>query len=169
MNKLMNLTLAAAFATLLTACADVSMKPYQTPDAPAKSAWSRQQSLPVAPAEMITVDWWKQFRDPYLDGLVGRALGSNFDLKILAARIQVANAEIGEARAGALPTLDAGAGASFEKSTGQKFSKTFNLGTQVNWDIDVWGKVAKGAQAQSAEFNATEADWRAGYLRLASD
>jgi NodT family efflux transporter outer membrane factor (OMF) lipoprotein len=156
-------------AALLTACADVSMKPYQAPDVPAKTAWSRQQTLPVAPAEMITVDWWKQFHDPYLDGLVGRALGSNFDLKILAARIGVANAEIGEARAGALPTLEAGAGASFEKSTGQKFSKTFNLGTQVNWDIDVWGKVAKGAQAQSAEFRATEADWRAGYLTLASD
>jgi NodT family efflux transporter outer membrane factor (OMF) lipoprotein len=118
---------------------------------------------------MITVDWWREFRDPYLDGLVKRAIGANFDLKILAARIQVASAEIGEARAGALPTLDAGAGASFEKSTGQKFSKSFNLGTQVNWDVDVWGKVAKGVQAQTAEFSATEADWRAGYLTLASD
>ena len=159
----------ALAAALLAGCADVSMKPYQTPDAPAKSAWSSQRGLPVAPAEMITVDWWKQFRDPYLDGLVGRALASNFDLKILAARIGVARAEIGEARAGALPTLDAGAGASFEKSTGQNFVKQFNLGTQVNWDIDVWGKVAKGVQAQSAEFRATEADWRAGYLSLASD
>lgn len=161
--------LAGALAALLAGCADVSMKPYRTPDVPAKAAWSSQRGLPVAPAEMITVDWWKQFRDPYLDGLVERALASNFDLKILAARIGVARAEIGEARAGALPTLDAGAGASFEKSTGQNFAKQFNLGTQVNWDIDVWGKVAKGVQAQSAEFRATEADWRAGYLSLVSD
>jgi NodT family efflux transporter outer membrane factor (OMF) lipoprotein len=156
-------------AALLCGCADVSMKPYQRPDTPAKAAWSSQQGLPVAPAEMITVDWWKQFSDPYLDGLVARALGANFDLKILAARIRVAGAEIGEARAGALPTLDAGAGASFEKSTGQKLSKQFNLGTQVNWDVDVWGRVAKGVEAQSAEFSATEADWRAGYLTLVSD
>jgi NodT family efflux transporter outer membrane factor (OMF) lipoprotein len=170
MKNSMTRALAGALATaLLAGCADVSMKPYQRPDVPAKTAWSSQQGLPVAPADMITVDWWKQFRDPYLDGLVGRALASNFDLKILAARIQVASAEIGEARAGALPTLDAGAGASFEKSTGQKFTKQFNLGTQVNWDADVWGKVAKGVQAQSAEFSATEADWRAGYLTLVSD
>lgn len=161
--------LAAMLALLLCACADVRMAPYQRPDSPAKGAWSTRQGLPVAPAEMITADWWKQFRDPYLDGLVERALGANFDLKILAARIQVAGAEIGEARAGALPSLDAGAGASFEKSTGQKFAKQFNLGTQVNWDIDVWGQVAKGVQAQSAEFSATEADWRAGYLTLVSD
>ncbi|MFC5460366.1 efflux transporter outer membrane subunit [Massilia niabensis] len=156
-------------AALLCACADVSMKPYQTPDSPGKAAWSSQQGLPVAPSEMIAADWWKQFRDPYLDGLVERALASNFDLKVLAARIRVAGAQIGEARAGALPTLEAGAGASFEKSTGQKFSKQFNLGTQVNWEIDVWGRVAKGVEAQTAEFKATEADWRAGYLSLVSD
>jgi len=153
----------------LAACADVSMKPYQRPDSPDKAAWSNQKGLPVAPAAMIAPDWWKGFRDPYLDGLVERALRSNFDLKVLAARIRVAGTEIGEARAGALPTLEAGAGASFEKTTGQPFVKQFNLGTQVNWDIDVWGQVAKGVEAQTAEFHATEADWRAGYLTLVSD
>jgi NodT family efflux transporter outer membrane factor (OMF) lipoprotein len=164
-----NWTLAATAALLMSACADVSMKPYRTPDSPAKTAWSSQKGLPIAPSEMIAPDWWKQFRDPYLDGLVERALGSNFDLKVLAARIRVAGAEIGEARAGALPTLEAGAGASFEKSTGEKFTKQFNLGTQVNWEIDVWGRVAKGVEAQTAEFKASEADWRAGYLSLVSD
>jgi NodT family efflux transporter outer membrane factor (OMF) lipoprotein len=159
----------SAALALLCACADVSQKPYQRPDTPAKAEWSSQKDLPLAPAAMIEPDWWKQFRDPYLDGLVQRAVGDNFDLKILAARIRVASSEIGEARAGALPTLDAGAGASFEKSTGQPFSKQFNLGTQVNWDIDVWGKVAKGVEAQTAEFKASEADWRAGYLTLVSD
>lgn len=160
---------AGLVAVLLCACADVRMAPYRTPDVPAKAAWSRQETLPLSASEMITVDWWKQFRDPYLDNLVAKAISGNFDLKILAARIQVAGAEIGEARAGALPTLDAGAGASFEKSTGQKFTKQFNLGTQVNWDIDVWGKVEKGVQAQTAEFAASEAEWRAGYLKLVSE
>jgi NodT family efflux transporter outer membrane factor (OMF) lipoprotein len=168
----MHLVLAAAagsVAVLLGACADVSMKPYQRPDSPAKTAWAGGRALPVAPAAMIEQDWWKGFGDPDLDGLVERAVRGNVDLKILAARTRVAGAQIEEARAGSLPTLEAGAGASFEKSTGQKFSKQYSLGTQVNWDIDIWGKVAKGAEAQTAEFHATEADWRAGYLTLASD
>src|SRR5205085_5845046 len=97
------------------------------------------------------------------------AIAGNVELSVLAARIGVADAQIGEARAGALPSLEAGAGASFEKSTGQPFAKQFNLGTQTNWDIDIWGKVEKGVQAQKAEFSATEADWRAGYLKLVSD
>jgi NodT family efflux transporter outer membrane factor (OMF) lipoprotein len=160
---------AMAAAVLLCACADVSMKPYQRPDNPAKTGWAGAQSPPAAPAALIEQDWWKGFRDPSLDDLVARAVRDNVDLKILAARTKVAGAQIDEARAGSLPTLDAGAGASFEKSTGQKFSKQFSLGTQVNWDIDVWGRVAKGAEAQTAEFHASEADWRAGYLTLASD
>jgi NodT family efflux transporter outer membrane factor (OMF) lipoprotein len=159
---------AGAILVLLGACADVSMKPYQRPDNPAKTAWAGGRALPVAPAAMIEQDWWKGFGDPELDGLVERAVRGNVDLRILAARTRVAGAQIEEARAGSLPTLEAGAGASFEKTTGQKFTKQYNLGTQVNWDIDIWGKTAKGAEAQTAEFHATEADWRAGYLTLAS-
>jgi NodT family efflux transporter outer membrane factor (OMF) lipoprotein len=99
---------------------------------------------------------------------VNEAIAGSFDLRVLSARIQVAIAQIGEVKAGALPVLDVGAGASFEKTTGQKFTKQFNLATQVNWELDVWGKVEKGVQAQTAEFRATEADWRAGYLTLVS-
>lgn len=160
---------ATACALLLTACADVGMRPYARPATPAKAAWSNSAGLPLSRTELIVADWWRGFGDPTLDQLVGRAITGNVDLAVLAARIDVANAQIGEARAGALPTLDAGAGASFEKSTGQKFTKQFNLATQTVWDIDIWGKVEKGVQAQKAEFSATEADWRAGYLKLVSD
>jgi NodT family efflux transporter outer membrane factor (OMF) lipoprotein len=145
------------------------MKPYQTPAAPQKAGWSNTSAAHVSTTEVIAMDWWRGFSDPYLDQLVQRALDANVDMKILAARIGVASAQIGEARAGALPTLQAGAAASFEKTTGQPFAKQYNLGTQTNWDIDIWGKVEKGVQAQSAEFKASEADWRAGYLKLVSD
>jgi NodT family efflux transporter outer membrane factor (OMF) lipoprotein len=166
----MNRSAAVLCALALAACADVSQAPYQRPDTPAKEGWSRSSGgQTVSPADAISPTWWHEFKDPYLDRLVDTAIAGNFDVKILAARIKVAEAQIGEVRAGALPTLDSGAGASFQKSTGQNFVKQFNLGTQVNWDIDVWGRVDKGVQAQTAEFRATEADWRAGYLKLVSD
>jgi NodT family efflux transporter outer membrane factor (OMF) lipoprotein len=154
---------------LLGGCADVRITEYQRPDAPTKSSWSRPPETTVSAAGTISPQWWTEFRDPYLDSLVAKAVEGNFDLKILAARIDVANSQISEARAGALPTVDIGAGASLEKSTGQRLGKQFNLGTQVSWDIDIWGRVNKGVQAQTAEFNATEADWRAGYLQIVSN
>ena len=158
--------LYAGLLCLTGGCADVRVADYQRPDAPTKASWSRPPDAGVSPSATISPQWWTQFGDPELDALVAKAIAGNFDLKVLAARISVANSQIDEARAGALPTVDVGAGANLEKSTGQKFSKQFNLGTQVSWDLDIWGGVAKGVQAQTAEFHATEADWRAGYLQL---
>jgi NodT family efflux transporter outer membrane factor (OMF) lipoprotein len=160
---------ATACALSLVACVDVSMPDYKRPDTPAKTSWSDQKGSPVSAAATIEPDWWKGFHDPYLDTLIAKAIAGNFDIKVLAARINVAGTQIGEAKAGALPTMDLGAGADFEKTTHQTFSKQYNLATQVNWDIDIWGKVEKGVQAQKAEFHASEADWRAGYLELVSN
>jgi outer membrane protein, multidrug efflux system len=158
----------ALCTVLLSGCVDVSMPAYQRPDTPAKAGWSNG-ATEISAADTIEPDWWKRFQDPYLNTLIEKAIAGNFDIKILAARIQVAGDEIGEAKAGALPTMDAGAGANFQKSTGTPFQQQYMLGTQVNWDIDIWGKVEKGVQAQKAEFHATEADWRAGYLELVSN
>jgi NodT family efflux transporter outer membrane factor (OMF) lipoprotein len=160
--------LGGVCAAVLCGCADVRMPEYRTPDAPMKASYSRDAGTQVTAAETISPEWWKEFSDPYLDGLVNRAVEGNFDIKILAGRIGVARAEIGEVRAGALPTLDVGAGASFEKTTGQRTARQFNVGAQANWEVDIWGKVEKGVQASAAEYSATEADWRAGYLTLIS-
>jgi multidrug efflux system outer membrane protein len=158
----------ALSAVLLASCADFRGPEYKRLDSPEKSSWSEPRAAHVSAAETITPNWWEEFGDPYLDGLVTKAIAGNFDLKVLAARIQVANAQIAEAKAGALPTVDLGAGAIFEKSTGQKTQRRYDVGTQVNWEIDIWGKVEKGVQAQTAEYRASEADWRAGYLTLAA-
>lgn len=160
---------ALAGLALLAGCADFRPPVYQRPETPAKAEWSRQDSITVSPSEAVQPNWWLGFKDPYLNQLIERALAGNFDIKVLAARIRVANAQIGEARAGGLPVIDVGAGASFDKSTGQKSTWTYNAGAQLNWDIDIWGKVEKGVQAQAAEFRATEADWRAGYLTLVAN
>ncbi len=162
-------TAAVSAALLLGACVDVHVADYKRPDTPAKTSWSDKTGTLVSPAATIEPDWWKTFQDPYLNTLIDKAIGGNFDIKVLAARIDVAHAEIAEANAGALPSADLGAGANFQKVTSQPFSKQYNLAGQVNWDIDIWGKVEKGVQAQTAEFHATEADWRAGYLELVSN
>jgi len=160
---------ASVCGGLLFGCADVHVPEYHRPDVPTKSTYSGPPASTVSASEAISPQWWAQFGDPYLDSLVAKAIAGNVDLKILAARITVANAQIAEARAGALPTVDVAAASNLQKTSGQRFSKEFGVGTQVGWDIDIWGQVQKGVQGQTAEFHATEADWRAGYLQIVSD
>ena len=122
----------------------------------------------VSASETIAPDWWKAFGDPYLDGLVAKAIAGNFDLKMLAARIAVANALIGEAQAGRHADRGRRRRRHLREDAPDGRSSQYDLGTQVSWEIDIWGKVEKGVQAQTAEYRATEADWRAGYLTLVS-
>lgn len=109
----------AMCALALSACVDVRMPAYQRPDTPVKTSWSDRQGAPVSAAETIERDWWKGFQDPYLDTLIDKAIDGNFDIRVLAARIEVAHTQISEAGAAALPTVDLGAGADFTKTTGQ--------------------------------------------------
>ncbi|MEX3956810.1 efflux transporter outer membrane subunit [Trinickia sp. EG282A] len=156
---------AGICAAAFSGCMDLKIPAYQRPDTPAKTNWAHVDHR-VSAADTVDPQWWKAFDDPYLDTLIDKAISGNVDIKVLAARIGIAGAQIGEARAGALPSADLGAGVDIEKNTHQPVTKSYNLGAQVNWDIDIWGKVAKGVSAQKAEFHATEADWRAGYLTL---
>ena len=156
---------AGIFAIALSGCMDLRIPAYQRPETPEKTTWAHVDHR-VSAADTIDPRWWKAFDDPYLDALIEKAIAGNVDIKVLAARIRVAGAQIGEVRAGALPSADLGAGADFEKSTHRPLTKTYNLAIQVNWEIDIWGKVAKSVEAQKAEFHASEADWRAGYLTL---
>ncbi|HTJ92851.1 MAG TPA: efflux transporter outer membrane subunit [Pararobbsia sp.] len=163
------LACAALSIAMLSGCVDVSMPAYQRPATPEKTDWSASQAITVSAADTISPDWWTAFGDPELNTLIQQAIAGNFDIQSLASRIRVAQAEIAEAHAGALPTADLGAGVNYQKVTGQTFTKQYNVAGQVNWDIDIWGTVQKGVEAQQAEFHATEADWRAGYLMLVSN
>jgi NodT family efflux transporter outer membrane factor (OMF) lipoprotein len=159
-------------AASLAGCANLAGPEYQRPESPEKPGWSQSKQFDWNTAEAsktIQPDWWKNFVDPYLDTLIEKAISNNVDIHILAARIELARAGIGQAKAGALPTLSAGGGADHLSHTQAPNSTRYSLASEATWELDIWGKVRKGVEAQKAEFKATEADWRAGYLTLVSD
>src|SRR5262245_27740192 len=53
--------------------------------------------------------WWDVFEDETLQALIDTALQQNYDLRIAAARILQARAQLGITRADQLPTVSAGA------------------------------------------------------------
>ena len=160
---------AALLLCLLSACGNLAGPDYERPAAPEKALWSGDEFVRVDAAETIRPDWWRNFNDPYLDGLIERAVSENIDLKILAARSGVAEAAISQANAARLPTVDASLGGRVQGSEGGPTSTSVSQAAAIGWELDIWGKAKKGVQAQQASFRATEADWRAGYLTLASE
>lgn len=161
---LRTLVLLVALIFLLPACSNLAESDYQRPDAPAKESWSEAPGVDVSPQATIQPDWWTGFGDPYLNELIDRAIEGNLDIRILAARTGVAKASISQAEAGLLPTWSGGLGKETTKSSGVSSTTQYSAASDVIWEADIWGKVRKGVAAQEADFKASEADWRAGYL-----
>jgi multidrug efflux system outer membrane protein len=154
---------------LLSGCAGLTGPDYKRPQVASKQSWSEQDGPLISAADTIQPDWWTGFGDAYLDQLIKQAIAGNIDIRILAARTGVAGAGIEQARAGLLPTIEAGAGTDTSKVTGSSRTTKYSTGGQASWELDIWGKVRKGVEAQEAEYKASEADWRAGYLTLVSE
>ncbi|MGV7245921.1 TolC family protein, partial [Caballeronia sp. M23-90] len=98
------------FVVFLSACTmgpNFEHPALQTPQwsPPAKT----DDTSSVAVPEPIDPLWWNSFGDPLLTELVKRAIDSNLDIKVAAARVAESRAQLGQAKADEFPTLNGNA------------------------------------------------------------
>lgn len=161
-----------ALLVLASGCAHLAGPAYERPDVPVKEAWSAGPG-DTNELQALRGDWWNAFGDSELSSLIQRALDGNADLRVVAGRMDRAEALAGVAGSRRLPTLGVSAGASYGVSRtpaeGRTGVESYDLGAGLNWELDIWGKLRKGQAAADAEIQASGADWRAAYLSLAGE
>jgi multidrug efflux system outer membrane protein len=120
--------------------------------------------------------WLDGFKSPVLRQLVNEALEGNPDLRVSAARVEQARQQLRVATAALAPTLDAGGGASRAQRPGdQRFpglgqrANRFTSSLDINWEPDLWGRLADTRRASKAGLQATEQDFSAARLSLAAN
>src|SRR4029077_10272349 len=69
--------------------------------------------------------WWEVFQDEQLRELIKTALQQNYDVRIAAARILQAQAQLGVTRADQFPTIAGSAGATNQRNPRSKFLPPF--------------------------------------------
>lgn len=126
--------------------------------------------------------WWESFGDAELNGLVSAALDDNFDVKAAVSRLAFAQAASNAVLASQLPSVNGeasvsqsrqvfnfgdrgmapGGGGAFEVDQGQT-----NLGLNLAYEVDVWGRVYGLASAAEVEIQASEADVAATRIMVA--
>jgi len=111
--------------------------------------------------------WWQIFGDPQLDTLEDQLTGANQNLKIAAARFAEARAMIRYQRASEFPTIGVGANASsLQDSDHQPYFLIPNpqpegelrLPFDLNYEVDLWGRIRRTVSAAREEAQATAAD-----------
>ena len=150
-------TLASALA--LAACA---VGPnYAPPVTPSQAAGpfiaaSGPAIQPLAPVE---VNWWRLYNDPVLDGLIADALAANTDVRVATARLARARAALREVKVDRLPEVGASASATRGRDQLQPDTATsLDVGLDVAYDIDLFGRTSRGVEAARGDVAAAEAD-----------
>ncbi|HEV2675010.1 MAG TPA: efflux transporter outer membrane subunit [Aliidongia sp.] len=142
------------------------------------SAWTEQQPSPAdqaAATERLRA-WWASFQDPLLDRLVAQAIAGNDDLKI--ARQRLIQARAGRAIAASVdyPQVTAKAArlqsnssttADYPPGIGQY--RTWELGFDASWEIDVFGGTRRAEEAADADIGAAIEDRRTILVSLLAE
>src|SRR6201982_3914432 len=111
--------------------------------------------------------WWQLYQDPVLTQLIHTAIAQNYDVRIAAARVLEAQAQVGITRSNQLPSANVGADVFSQQNA--KVTKLFpayevnggELNLSVIWNLDFWGKYRRQTEAARAQLLATEWGQRA--------
>lgn len=163
-----SLYLIMALLFLTSGCSMAPKLNMQTPELPA--------SLEEANATAKIDDkWWEAFGDARLNVLIEEALANNDDLKLAMSSVALARATLGLSEAERYPTLNAGASALRQKTSGETLSPfrgvrydTFSLSATAAYEFDFWGRYKNAQEAAIAELLASEADRETVRISLVS-
>jgi len=148
---------------------------YVKPEVAVPGAY-RPGNIPIESAALVDEsEWWGQFQDPYLDGLVSEALANNRNLMIASARVDEFAAILAGTRSQGLPqvgyALSAGGShqseaiiPSFVDPTSARFSTILS----ASWELDLWGRIRRETEAARANLLATEEARRGVTLTIIS-
>jgi multidrug efflux system outer membrane protein len=165
-------TLAAALLVFLTSGCTVGPN-YVRPTVDVPPGWR----IDVATAdELANTRWWRQFDDPALDQLIEQALANNRDLLIAAARVDQFIGQLTTTRAQFFPQLGYGADASRNRASrvgvpalppgADPYSTLYQGALSAQWQIDLFGRVARQTEAAQAQLYASEQGRRGVVLSL---
>lgn len=163
MKRTCRCAMLALGAGLMSAC---SIGPnYQRPEVAQPPAYRLDTGLLTVAADD---DWWNSFNDPVLTAMVETALRNNYDARIASARIDEFRAQLMIARSGFYPQINATAAAGRQKGgtlNGTAFESfggprnSYEALLNASWEIDLWGRIRRQAEAAEASL------WNAEYTR----
>lgn len=135
---------------------------YKAPvTAPAKLASAAQGNYDRSKVDRV---WWQQFEDPTLNKLVDRSLDGNRDLRVAFARLKSARAIRDDVANDVMPVVTSRASSDIGKGqqpgiTERRVnSERYDLGLDMAWEVDLFGRIQRQLEASDADQDAAEAN-----------
>jgi NodT family efflux transporter outer membrane factor (OMF) lipoprotein len=157
---------------------DYERPPPATPSTPEFKETNDSYFRPAIPRDAIDRGkWWGMYGDPALDLIAAQVDVSNQNLKISEAAYRQAVALIRQSQSQLYPTI--GYTGSAQQQSGRTGSSTatvsvggstaqFQVGSTLTWEIDVWGRIRRQIESDSAAAQASAADLMSARLSAQS-
>jgi len=172
--------LAFALAAALSGC---SLAPaYKVPEVPVAEQFQEHGEaygkswVAAQPSDQLPRDgWWTLYGDARLSDLQQRLLKNNADLAAALAHYQQAQAFSQQARAGLFPQAGVNANAQRDRqsdtrplrgATSPANYDSYTLGAEVDYEVDLWGRVRNTVEAGKDDALAAAADLASARLSL---
>lgn len=170
-NTKLRMPLAALATAILSAC---TVGPdYQAPELKA----SELTNLTAAAQSGVSQDplWWRQFDDPQLNQLIEATLNNNPSLAAARANVDAAYAQFMDISNDILPSGDIQAShqAQSQLTPGMGdariHSRSARLGANLNWTLDLFGKLRRATEAAQADAQVSEQAWQEVRISLLAE
>jgi NodT family efflux transporter outer membrane factor (OMF) lipoprotein len=142
------------------------------------NAWTARPT--PSDSQRIKINWWRDFQDTQLDSLITNALKYNYNLKAAAQRVQAARAQATIVGAPLFPQVSLGLNGAKRRQNFIGFpipgsggggvlsttATTYGASTNLNWEIDLWGRLRNDQAAALADYQGVQADHMGARLSL---
>jgi NodT family efflux transporter outer membrane factor (OMF) lipoprotein len=153
---------------------------FTAPTAPVAANWLEAADTSVHTDHRDDERWWSVFHDPTLDRLIDIAYRQNLTLMEAGTRVLEARAELGVAIGEFYPqTQQIGANVTYNQASSVDPSSNplhelgnywrASMGTQIAWELDLWGKFRRGVESADASYLASIATYDDVLVTLLSD
>lgn len=148
---------------------------YSRPTVPTSVGWKEQATTTNAP--VLPTEWWRIFNDTELSSLEAQSVEANQDLKQAVARVAEARALARVSAAELFPNISARGAYSrnhlsenLVRVPGQDLNADdFSAGFDLDYELDVWGRVRRSVEASRADASAAATDLEVVLLTLTAD
>ena len=151
---------------------------YQRPGASSAATWHEGDGWRQATPDELAArgPWWAVFNDPELDALEQQVAVSNQNLRAAEAAWRAASAALAGSSASRLPVVGVDAGVqrsgsgampaseAFGRGGGSQTRDVVSLEGTVSWTPDLWGRIRRTVESDSAAAQASGADLAAATL-----
>jgi len=153
---------------LISGCVNLGPD-YQKPEVTVEADWLLSQDPPLTTEPLGDPRWWQTaFKDDDLNRLVEIALKQNLTLRSAGLRVLQSQQQLAIAIGNQFPQVQQlNGGLSREKSTGVTFDN-YNLGFNLSWEADFWGRFRRQVESASAELDVSVANFDGAVLSMVS-